>query len=1029
MANEAARILKQPGSASKRPAATTGRASADPAKAKSSPAAKESQPTSSRASSQAEVRQSATVSNVSSLFEAAEKCMSRHDYDQVIQMLETVPENKRNDDVTQLLTTARQRSDEIQFLLAEIDEAERVNDNETLARKADELLKLKPGDHRAKKIKEKLSRHGVGLFSRRSRRTVDGRRVGEGSWIPWAAIAVGVIAIGLTSWAVYSYLHSGGSEIDPAAIAETEPDTDTDGSDQTEIASTIPSSSERDSPDGDGVWIDLFNGRDLTGWRYAYGKGSTHPTNETWVVDQSRGVLAEAGDNKNWIETDQVFNDFELVLDWRLLEQDLDRQEAGGVIVWSNGMHRQGRWADLDPTGVEIDLWRHGTGRRSFRMGTGCLITYGVSFDHEQGSFPDAAADNWQRNVGRLRDPAQRADGEWNSIRLVCEAGTLKVWINETLVNEVWNSDVASGRICIRGGKAPIEYRNIRVRELDGTSPVSPAEILISPDWEWTEPVNLGPVVNSGEQDGGPMISADRLTLLWSSTRPGTVRAMNLWSSTRNSTIDPFGAPVDLGPTVNTTATESAPALTSDGLTLYFASDRPRGEGEHDIWMARRDSLNGTFGAPVNLGPDVNSSAYDGNPAISNDGLTLLFNSQRPDENGKFRIWMSTRKSADDAFSEPVLLNLPSIENAVVTDPELSNDGLVLLFASDRAGGLGQVDLWMSVRSSPVGQFGQPIHLGPAVNSGGADRSPSLTTDGRTLYFASNRSGGEGKTDLWMSRRVPKDLAGTVDASVSNNRADWSRPITLDFSASVSADPLMLMYHTGDPPERDLVMRWRADQSSAWSAEIPLGALNTAGDEASPCFSADGLTLIFESDRPGGEGAGDLWIVTRRSSSDQWSAPVNLGPNVNSADAEGLAALSSDGRTIIFASGRTGGLGKSDLWTSQRSSPDANDWSPADNLGTAINSTDRELAPLLSTDGTELFFTSDRPGGQGSADLWVARRDTPGGPWSEPENLGPTVNSRGWDYGHVLANDDGLLLLTFNKGNRNESGFWMTIRD
>ena len=72
-----------------------------------------------------------TASNVASLLEAAEKCMRKHDYDQVVQILETVPEHKRNEVATKLLAKARQRSDEVQFLLAEIDEAERTNDNES----------------------------------------------------------------------------------------------------------------------------------------------------------------------------------------------------------------------------------------------------------------------------------------------------------------------------------------------------------------------------------------------------------------------------------------------------------------------------------------------------------------------------------------------------------------------------------------------------------------------------------------------------------------------------------------------------------------------------------------------------------------------------------------------------------------------------------------------------------------------------------------------------------------------------------
>ena len=133
---------------------------------------------------------------------------------------------------------------------------------------------------------------------------------------------------------------------------------------------------------------------------------------------------------------------------------------------------------------------------------------------------------------------------------------------------------------------------------------------------------------------------------------------------------------------------------------------------------------------------------------------------------------------------------------------------------------------------------------------------------------------------------------------------------------------------------------------------------------------------------------------------------------------------------MLFASGRTDGLGRSDLWMSQRSSSGANDWSPALNLGPTINTADRELAPLLSSDGLELFFTSDRPGGEGSGDLWVSRRLATGAPWSDPENVGPKVNDPAWDYGHVLSPDGRLLLFTSRRPEEtNVTGWWMTTRN
>jgi serine/threonine protein kinase len=152
---------------------------------------------------------SITQSNVTSLYEAAQKCMRKRDYEQVVQMLDSIPGHKRSAEVNALLTKARGLADEVAFLLAEIDEATRLNDNESLARKVDELLKLKPRHHKALQLKEELSRYGKGRIWKPGGYTPDGRRIGEGSWIPWIGVAVGIVAFGLALWAVTIYLKAG----------------------------------------------------------------------------------------------------------------------------------------------------------------------------------------------------------------------------------------------------------------------------------------------------------------------------------------------------------------------------------------------------------------------------------------------------------------------------------------------------------------------------------------------------------------------------------------------------------------------------------------------------------------------------------------------------------------------------------------------------------------------------------------------------------------------------------------------------
>ena len=140
--------------------------------------------------------QSLSATNLVSLEELARKCVARHDYDQVIQIVERIPESKRTAGLAEVLAAAQTKADEIAFLICEIDEAVRLNDRATVLRKADELLKIKPGHHRALKAKEQFTGFGKG-----------GGRLGplepftqpwnEGGWIPWSVFAFGLAVAGV----------------------------------------------------------------------------------------------------------------------------------------------------------------------------------------------------------------------------------------------------------------------------------------------------------------------------------------------------------------------------------------------------------------------------------------------------------------------------------------------------------------------------------------------------------------------------------------------------------------------------------------------------------------------------------------------------------------------------------------------------------------------------------------------------------------------------------------------------------------
>lgn len=280
-------------------------------------------------------------------------------------------------------------------------------------------------------------------------------------------------------------------------------------------------------------------------------------------------------------------------------------------------------------------------------------------------------------------------------------------------------------------------------------------------NFTFSSPVNLGPIVNSSVEDSGPCISADGLSLYFQSRRPGGLGENDIWVTTRKTKKASWTVPINLGPPFNTTSSDQNPQLSADGLELYFTSDRPGGSGELDIFVAKRKAKDDPWEQAVNLGPKVNSAMAEIDPSISVDGLTLYFSDAiwrrpRPGGAGGPDIWMTTRKSRDAPWDPAVnfgpTINTPGMDVA----PSISMDGLTLYFASNRdRGKYDQPDLWMTTRKSTDAPWGLPINLGPMVNNPSAGEwGPNICSDGSTLYFVSTNSisgPGHGKADLWQT--------------------------------------------------------------------------------------------------------------------------------------------------------------------------------------------------------------------------------------------------------------------------------------
>ena len=276
----------------------------------------------------------------------------------------------------------------------------------------------------------------------------------------------------------------------------------------------------------------------------------------------------------------------------------------------------------------------------------------------------------------------------------------------------------------------------------------------------WSAPVNLGQTVNSSSYDACPTIAKSGLSLYFRSNRPGGNGGFDIYVAQRDSVDEGWDTPFNLGPTINGPSNEYCTTFSPDGHWMVFVSDRP-GCGSQDLWISHRRNKRDDFGweAPVNLGCVVNSTAQENGPAWFEDeesGRTMLyFSSGRPGGLGLLDIYVSELES--DRKGD---FGLPSLVRELSTastdyQPTLSKDGLELIFASNRPGGLGAPDLWVSTRDSTGDPWSPPVNLGEVVNSTASDFHPTLSFDRTTLIFASERGGAPaGLGDLWMSTRT-----------------------------------------------------------------------------------------------------------------------------------------------------------------------------------------------------------------------------------------------------------------------------------
>lgn len=275
---------------------------------------------------------------------------------------------------------------------------------------------------------------------------------------------------------------------------------------------------------------------------------------------------------------------------------------------------------------------------------------------------------------------------------------------------------------------------------------------------EWSEPVNLGPPINSKYDDLAAVISPDGLTMYFTSTRPGSA-GEDLWIAHRAAPDIAWRTPVNVGPVVNSLFMERLRSVSDDGLVILFQSNRPGGYGSSDIWAAVRSTPKDDFGwgPPVNLGPVINTSANEvaANYVIGQAGFDgeLVFASARPGGFGGADLYMSSILFGG-GFGTP--MNITELNSEYNESCMwMRDDRLEIIFSSTRAGlnnDLNSFDLWTSRRASVWSAWAAPVSLG-TINSSVLDVNPSVSADGTTLTFTSVRDGGFGGSDVYLATR------------------------------------------------------------------------------------------------------------------------------------------------------------------------------------------------------------------------------------------------------------------------------------
>lgn len=352
------------------------------------------------------------------------------------------------------------------------------------------------------------------------------------------------------------------------------------------------------------------------------------------------------------------------------------------------------------------------------------------------------------------------------------------------------------------------------------------------------------------------------------------------------------------------------------------------------------------------------------------------------------------------------------LETAVAADPGFIEAYLVLaeVYESDQKPGKA-IETYR--KGLPLNENYYPYGL---VRLGNLEYREGLYENALASYsrFVSVNSGNDAQIE--KAKDGMARCSFSIDAM--KHPVDFN-PVTLDTTVNtpydeywpwLSADEKTLVV-TRLLPSEDFMKQVQEDffisqwTGNGWGTMKNAGRpLNTPDNEGAQTISGDGRYMIFTAcNRSDGIGRCDLYASTKEG--DNWSVPVNLGRPVNSAYRETQPSMTPDGRTLYFSSDRSGGKGQHDIWVSHLDK--SGKWTNPENLGDSVNTKGTEMSPFIHPDNQSLYFSSDGHIGLGGHDLFFVRRDSTGA-WKKPVNLGYPINT----------NRDEIGLIVNSRGNK-----------